>query len=61
VGDALTAADLCVVPLLCYGTAPESLLKTGSPIARYLSDLLDVPEDCPRTREYVSRVMSYDA
>jgi glutathione S-transferase len=61
VGDALTAADLCVVPLLCDGIAPDSLLKQGHPLPRFLCEHLRLPDDCPRARRYVEGVMLYDA
>jgi glutathione S-transferase len=59
----LTAADLCVVPLLAYGQLPDGFIEKSGPAAdlcRFISDMLTIPDDCPKTRAYVERVMAFD-
>jgi len=59
----LTAADLCVVPLLAYGQLPDGFIEKSGPavdLCRLISDMLTIPEDCPKTRAYVRRVMAFD-
>lgn len=60
VGDALTAADICVVSLLSYGAPTEAMLEDALPILSFLCETFAVPADCPRTRDYVQRVLQYD-
>lgn len=61
--DRLTAADFCVVPLLIYGNLSASFIERSGPaidLIRALGDMLTIPDDCPKTRAYVERVMAYD-
>lgn len=59
----ITAADLCVVPLLAYGHLPDGFIEKSGPakdICRFIAGFLKIPEDCAQTRAYVTRVMAYD-
>lgn len=59
----ITAADLCVVPLLAYGDLPSGFIEKSGPaieMIRFIGSMFTIPKDCPNTRAYVKRVMAFD-
>lgn len=57
----LTAADCCIAPILVFGAPTETFReRAGGEIGDFIMERLQVPEDCPRTRAYVERVMAFD-
>ena len=61
VGDAASAADLCIVPLLNYGCASEAFVRgPQTVVTAFLAEHLRIPASTPRTREYVQRIMALD-
>jgi len=58
VGDVMTAADVSAAPFLFYGMVPPG--ADAHPIPRFFSERLKLGEKFERTRDWVTRVMSYD-
>lgn len=59
-GDRATAADITAVPYLYYSMLSEDAAASG-PIAKFFFENFHLGDNRDRTREWVGRVMAYDA
>jgi glutathione S-transferase len=57
-GETLTAADFSVASMLLYGALPEGAERTN-PVAAFFRKCLAI-EGAPKTREWISRMMTWD-
>jgi glutathione S-transferase len=58
VGEAPTAADMAVAPMIYYGALPDEVAKSN-PIAGFFHKHLRI-ENAPKTRAWVQRIMSLE-
>ena len=59
VGDEMTAADVTAGPYLSYSMLPPEAAEV-SPLHAFFYENLKLGQDRPKTRDWVSRIMTYD-
>jgi len=58
-GDRMTAADITAVPYVYYGM--QTAEQATGPLAQFFREHLELGDGRQRTREWVERVLAFDA